>query len=66
MALTATEALRIQAIENKLNDLQTALNNVASKKQMKALTQIRQAEIEDLKQRVTTLESEIAVLQAAT
>lgn len=64
MAWTATEELRIQRIEQKLNDVQTALNNVAPKRMVKSLSNIRQAEIDDLKtaiaeltQRVTDLEN---------
>lgn len=63
MALTVTEERRIQAIEKKLNELQTALNNLVSKRQMKSLLNIRQAEIEDLKTRVTALETQIQALQ---
>jgi hypothetical protein len=61
--LTATEDLRLQAIETALNDIQTAINALATKTQLKQLLNIRQAEIEDLKQRVSSLETQILVLQ---
>ncbi len=63
MSLTQTENGRIQSLEKKVNDLQTALNNVSSTKQMKTLLTIRQAEIEDLKTRVSILETQIQTLQ---
>ena len=63
MALSAAEELRILAIEKKLNELQTAMNNLVSKRQMKALANVRQADIEDLKTRVKALESQVAALQ---
>ena len=64
MALTNDQLLeRIVIIETKLNEIQTALNNLVSRKQMKALAQLRQSEIEELKTKVATLESQVAVLQ---
>lgn len=63
MSLTATEEKRIQAIESAINDLQTALNALATRAQLKQLTNIRQNEIEDLKARVTALETQVSVLQ---
>ena len=56
---------RVLAIEAKLNQMQLAINNLASKKTMNALTQIRQAEIESLKQRVADLEEQLVTIQAA-
>ncbi len=64
MAFTASEELRIQAIESAINDLQVALNKLATKQQMKQLTNIRQSEIEDLKTRVAALESQVQTLQS--
>jgi len=58
-----TLILRIEAIENALNDMQTAVNNVATKGQMKALLTLRQNEIDDLQSRVESLEAQIKVLQ---
>ena len=63
MAFTAAEEKRIQAIEASLNDLQTAVNNLATKTQLKQLLNIRQSEIEELKSKVATLESEVITLQ---
>lgn len=63
MAWTETEEKRIQAIESAINDLQTALNALATKAQLKQLLNIRQSEIEDLKARVASLESQISLLQ---
>lgn len=54
---------RLSTIETKVNDIQSALNNVASKQTMKSLAAIKQAEVEALKDRVTALESQIAILQ---
>jgi polyhydroxyalkanoate synthesis regulator phasin len=55
---------RLKAIEVKLNEVQTAMNNLATKRQMKGLLNIRQSEIEDLKTRVAALEAQVAALQA--
>lgn len=64
MALTNAQLqCRVEAIELKLNEIQTALNNLCTKRQMQALLTIRQTEIDDLKLRVENLEEEIAILQ---
>jgi predicted nuclease with TOPRIM domain len=66
MALSNAQLLvRIETIETKLNEMQTAMNNLVSRSQMKALTNVRQSEVVDLQARVETLESEIAILQDA-
>jgi len=69
MALSTAEAetieARFQAIETKLNQLQVAVNKLATKSQLKSLLNIRQAEIEDLKTRVTTLENKVSILESA-
>ena len=65
MALTDTENSRITQIEEAVNALQTALNNVASKQEARAWSQIRQAEIDDLATRVAALEAAIKILQDA-
>lgn len=54
---------RIEAIELMMNDLQTALNALATKAQLKSSVNIRQSEIEDLKERVSSLEAQIQALQ---
>jgi predicted nuclease with TOPRIM domain len=56
---------RIEAIEAAINDMQTALTNIATKQQMKSILNVRQSEIVDLQTRVTSLESQIKVLQEA-
>lgn len=64
MALTNNQLLeRIVAIEDTLNTVQVALNNLATKQQLKANLGIRQKEIDDLNKKVAELESQIKVLQ---
>ena len=64
MALTNEQLqTRIEAIEEVLNNVQTALNNLANKAQLKALLNIRQAEIEQLKIDVASLKTQVAALQ---
>lgn len=64
MALTNEQLqTRIEAIEETLNTVQTALNNLASKAQLKSLLSIRQAEIEQLKTDVASLKSQVSTLQ---
>ena len=69
MALSQNEATAIEnrflVIERKLDEIQVALNNLATKSQMKALLNIRQSEIEDLGTRVSTLESKVQVLETS-
>jgi predicted nuclease with TOPRIM domain len=65
MALTNQQLTeRIIAIETKLNDVQTALNNLATKAQLKSLASVRQSDILDLQARVTELETQIQILQS--
>jgi polyhydroxyalkanoate synthesis regulator phasin len=54
---------RIEALELAMNDVQTALNNLVSKRQMKALLNIRQSEIDALQKQVASLQEQIAILQ---
>ena len=61
---TATEA-RLQALESAVNDIQTAITRLASLAQLRQLNIIKQDEINALKERVETLESEIRVLQTS-
>jgi len=64
MSLTNDQLLdRIELIEATLNDVQTALNNLASKAQLKALLNIRQSEINTLQAQVTELQTQIVALQ---
>ncbi len=60
MALSNDQLLeRIEAIETTLNEVQKALNKLATKAQLIQLLNIRQAEIVDLQTRVTTLENRV-------
>lgn len=54
---------RLLAIETKLNEMQVAINKLATKVQLKSLTNIRQNEIDNLQTRVAALESQIVILQ---
>lgn len=63
MSFSDAEELRIEAIEELLNQVQTAIKNLASKAQFTQFTLIRQAEIDALTTRVTALESQLALLQ---
>lgn len=65
MAFTASEERRIRAIELKLNDIQTALNNLATREQLKQLLNIRQSEITELQEKVVELEQRILDLENA-
>ncbi len=64
MALTEAEKLRILAIEELLNELQVMMTKLSSKEQIRQIMLIRQAEFDALKERVTALESEVAILQS--
>jgi hypothetical protein len=61
---TAVET-RLVALETKDNQMQVALNNCPTKLQLNALSSIRQQEIDELKQKVTDLETQVALLQSA-
>lgn len=65
MAFTESEERRIRAIELKLNDVQTALNNLATREQLKQLLNIRQSEITELQEKVEELEQRIVDLENA-
>lgn len=66
MALTNQQLEdRVITIENLLNDIQTALNNLVTSRQMIALTNVRQAEIVDLQESVVNIQSELSILQDA-
>lgn len=56
---------RIIAIEAVVNDLQTAVNLLATKAMLKQLVNIRQAEMDNLTTRVAALESAVKLLQSA-
>lgn len=48
MAFTTTEEKRIQTIEAKLNEIQTSLNNLANKKDLKTALFVLQRQVTDL------------------
>lgn len=65
MALTDVEKIRIEAIEELLNELQTAVKyNVASRLFVEQMLLLKQNELEAVKNRVTELESQVTVLQS--
>jgi hypothetical protein len=55
---------QVIALENMVNIIQAAMNNLATKQQLNSLLSIRQVDIESLKSRVTTLETQMASLDA--
>ena len=63
MAWTTSEQQRITALEEVINDLQVAISNLMSKQQFSQLLILKQAEIDALTTRVTSLETQVAVLQ---
>lgn len=69
MAWTNDETARVTALEDRvtaievlLNTIQGTLNKFPTKVQVNALTNIRQQEIDELKQRVSDLETQVASL----
>lgn len=63
MSLSADQLLdRILAIEEAIADLETTITNLATRTQLNNLLNLRQGEIEDLKTRMTVLESAVALL----
>lgn len=63
MAFTDAEEARILAIEKLLNELQVSVKNLAAKQQIRQLLLLKQAEIDALTKRVTSLESMMALVQ---
>ncbi len=63
MAWTEAEKTRVEALEKQMNIAQTAMLNLASVQQLRSIVVLKQQEIDDLKSRVATLESQIATLQ---
>jgi hypothetical protein len=56
MALTDTERLRVEAIERKLNELQTASNNLATRKELKNLLALLTGDVQQLRIDVDQIE----------
>ncbi len=65
MSFTDSEEARIQAIEQTLNKVQTAIKNLASQQQVRSLNVIRQKEIDNLTTRIEALETLVSNLQKA-
>lgn len=63
MALTTDQ--RLDALEEAVTQLQTVIVNLASKKQMKQLSLLKQQELETLQARVTQLETTVQIIQDA-
>lgn len=63
MSLTADQ--RLDALEEAVTQLQTIIVNLASKKQLKQLSLLKQQEIETLEARVTQLEATVQIIQDA-
>lgn len=63
MALTTDQ--RLDSLEEAVAQLQTVIVNLASKKQMKQLSLLKQQEIETLQARVTQLETTVTIIQDA-
>lgn len=61
---TTEETNRIIIIERKLNELQTAMTRLATISQMKQLLLLRQQEIDEMQDEITSIKAQIAVLQA--
>lgn len=64
MAFSDAELQRIETIEEAINDLMQAVLNLASKEQLKKFTQLKQTDIDDHETRITSLESQISILQS--
>ena len=56
MSLTDTERLRVEAIERKLNELQTASNNLATRKELKNLLALLERTILEVQTDLTQIE----------
>ncbi len=60
MALTNQELTdKVEAIVKAINDIQVAITNLASKKQLEQLNFLNQREISDLKDRIAAAEADI-------
>jgi len=63
MAWSSAEEDRIKTLEIVINGLQTAVANLMSKMQMRQLLLIKQAQVDDLTQRVETLERLVQIIE---
>lgn len=62
-SFTDVEEKRIQAIEKAINKLQTAITKSVTIDQLKQMLTLRQAELKSLGDRVTSLETQVNILQ---
>jgi len=63
MVWTDNEKSQVTDIEKLLNKIQIAITNLASRAQLRQLLLVKQKEIDDLKTRVTSLESRIKIIE---
>lgn len=63
MSDTAISIEQFQALVRAVQALQIAVNNLASKAQLRQLYTLRQQEIEELKTRIDTIEQQVQILQ---
>lgn len=63
MSETAITVEQFQALVRAVQALQIAVNNLASKAQLRQLYTLRQQEIEELKTRLDTIEQQVQILQ---
>jgi len=63
--MSLTDDQRLDALEEAVSQLQTIIVNLASKKQLKQLSLLKQQEIETLEARVTQLEATVQIIQDA-
>ena len=62
-ATTGCDEKRLQAIETKLNQMQTAINTLASRQMVKALANVREQEIKDINEEIDSLKTQVSALQ---
>lgn len=55
---------RLGTIEEVLNKVQTAMLNLATQEQLRRINLIRQTEIETLKERITEIQNELALINS--
>lgn len=56
--------LRFETVESVLNSVQQAMLNLATQEQLRRINLIRQTEIDDLKEQITGILNEIALIKA--
>jgi len=63
MAWTDAEQARVEALEEALILLQTAVSNLVAKQQVRQLSLLKQAEIDVLEAKVASLEAQMAEIE---